>query len=55
MYCRGYVGFIMDKVALWQVFSEYTVVALCLRWLRHYATSRKVSGLIPDKIIQSLN
>jgi hypothetical protein len=62
------VGFVVDKVALGQVFSEYFCFPLPIfippispqspspiirGWYkRHYATSRKVVGSIPDEVIK---
>jgi hypothetical protein len=45
---RSQVGFAVAKVALGRDFSEYG-------WLRHYATSRKVAGSIPDEVIGFFN
>jgi hypothetical protein len=32
-----------------------SVPFIYVSWLRHYATSRKVAGLIPDEVIGFLN
>jgi hypothetical protein len=44
-----------DKSFLYQT-NVFTVITICkTSWLRHYATSRKVAGSIPDEVIGFFN
>jgi hypothetical protein len=47
------VEFVVDKLAMSQVFSEYSGFPRGMRkhsWLRHFATSRKVAGSSPYEV-----